>query len=240
MAVELIRHTDSRLDRAKLVRFINSFQAVAPLTIGELWAWPSMLRLALIENLRRLAAKTLEGARRAAGGRRLRRAHRRGWTRRAAAAAAAAPHRVRRAAPAADPRVRARGWRRCARRSRAISPPCGMTSEDAIRAEHQEQAAAQVSVANVIGSLRLCAHARLERVLRGREPGRARAAAGPGRRLRRAWTSSAATATGRRSRSSPTRAAMRRCGSPCARSRARARPRRAARPRIAPRTSATT
>ena len=31
-----------------------------------------------------------------------------------------------------------------------------MTSEDAIRAEHQEQAAAQVSVANVIGSLRLC------------------------------------------------------------------------------------
>ena len=32
-----------------------------------------------------------------------------------------------------------------------------MSSEDAIRAEHQEQAAAQVSVANVIGSLRLCA-----------------------------------------------------------------------------------
>src|SRR4029450_9389900 len=60
MAVEIIRHSDSRLDRAKLVRFMNSFQAVAPLTIGELWAWPSMLKLALIENLRRLADKTLE------------------------------------------------------------------------------------------------------------------------------------------------------------------------------------
>jgi hypothetical protein len=32
-----------------------------------------------------------------------------------------------------------------------------MASEDAIRSEHQRQAAAQVSVANVITSLRLCA-----------------------------------------------------------------------------------
>src|SRR5579864_4544385 len=55
MALELIRHSDSRLDRSQLVRFMNSYQSVAPLTIGELWAWPSMLRLALIENLRRLA-----------------------------------------------------------------------------------------------------------------------------------------------------------------------------------------
>ena len=68
MAVELIRHSDSRLDRQQLIRFMNSYQAVAPLTIGELWAWPSMLKLALIENLRRLAEETLEAsaARRAA------------------------------------------------------------------------------------------------------------------------------------------------------------------------------
>ena len=59
MAVELIRHSDSRLDQPKLLRFINSYQTVAPLTIGELWAWPSMLKLALIENLRRLAEETL-------------------------------------------------------------------------------------------------------------------------------------------------------------------------------------
>jgi len=39
---------------------MNSFQAAAPLTIGELWAWPSMLKLALIENLRRLAEEMLE------------------------------------------------------------------------------------------------------------------------------------------------------------------------------------
>ncbi|MEW6363235.1 MAG: hypothetical protein AB1714_01200 [Acidobacteriota bacterium] len=42
MAVELIRHSDSRLDRQQLLRFMNSYQTVAPLTIGELWAWPSM------------------------------------------------------------------------------------------------------------------------------------------------------------------------------------------------------
>ena len=63
MAVELVRHSDSRLDRHQLVMFVNSYQRVAPLTIGELWAWPSMLKLALIENLRRLAAETLEARR---------------------------------------------------------------------------------------------------------------------------------------------------------------------------------
>jgi len=59
LAVELIRHSDSRLDHAQLVRWLDAFQAVAPLTIGELWAWPSMLKLALVENLRRLAAETM-------------------------------------------------------------------------------------------------------------------------------------------------------------------------------------
>src|SRR5262245_23764434 len=61
MAVELIRHSDSRLDRQQLLHFINSYQTVAPLTIGELWAWPSTLKLALIENLRRLAQEILAG-----------------------------------------------------------------------------------------------------------------------------------------------------------------------------------
>ena len=54
MAVELIRHGDGRLDPERLARFVQAFQTVAPLTIGELWAWPSMLKLALLENLRRL------------------------------------------------------------------------------------------------------------------------------------------------------------------------------------------
>src|SRR5271169_306450 len=63
MALALIRHSDGRLDAERLTRFVLAYQAVAPLTIGELWAWPSMLKLALIENLRRLAAETLESRR---------------------------------------------------------------------------------------------------------------------------------------------------------------------------------
>ena len=54
LAMELVRHSDSRLDRQQLLEFLRSYQRVAPLTIGELWAWPSMLKLVLIENLRRL------------------------------------------------------------------------------------------------------------------------------------------------------------------------------------------
>ena len=59
VAVELVRHSDSRLERQQLTQFLNSYQRIAPLTIGELWAWPSMLKLALIENLRRLAEEML-------------------------------------------------------------------------------------------------------------------------------------------------------------------------------------
>jgi cyclic beta-1,2-glucan synthetase len=40
MAMELIRHSDSRLDIPGLTEFLTSYQRIAPLTIGELWAWP--------------------------------------------------------------------------------------------------------------------------------------------------------------------------------------------------------
>src|SRR5215211_2234040 len=55
VALELITHTDSRLDTDTLQRFIRAYQTVAPLSIGELWAVAITLRLALVENLRRLA-----------------------------------------------------------------------------------------------------------------------------------------------------------------------------------------
>ena len=156
MAVELIRHSDSRLDRQQLVRFMNSYQTVAPLTIGELWAWPSMLKLALIENLRRLAEETLEAreARRAADayvaridaaghGRAACRSRRSSTPRSSCSCSSACAS----TAP---------GSRPCAPPSTRTSSPQQTTSEDAIRSEHQRQAAAQVSVANVITSLRLC------------------------------------------------------------------------------------
>ncbi len=55
LALALIAHTDSNLDEAHITYFVQAFQTVAPLTIGELWAVPTMLRLGLIENLCRLS-----------------------------------------------------------------------------------------------------------------------------------------------------------------------------------------
>ncbi len=57
----LVAHTDSRLDRPTLARFIGAYQRVQPLTIGELWAIPIMLRLVLVENLRRSAEQIGNG-----------------------------------------------------------------------------------------------------------------------------------------------------------------------------------
>jgi len=156
MAIELIRHSDSRLDRQQLVRFMNSYQAVAPLTIGELWAWPSMLKLALIENLRRLAEETLEAraAVRAADA----------YVERIDAAGHGRP-------PPLPERLHTGYVLQLLERLREYGPRLSpvrealdahldaqqMSAEDAIRTEHQRQAAAQVSVANVVTSLRLCA-----------------------------------------------------------------------------------
>ncbi len=61
LALALIAHTDSRLDSNTLRRFIAAYQTVSPLTIGEVWAVPITLRLGLVENLRRLAVLILRG-----------------------------------------------------------------------------------------------------------------------------------------------------------------------------------
>ncbi len=59
LAMELVAHTDSGLDEETLARFIQEFQIVTPLSIGEVWAIPIMLRLVLVENLRRLTDETI-------------------------------------------------------------------------------------------------------------------------------------------------------------------------------------
>jgi cyclic beta-1,2-glucan synthetase len=55
IAWALVAHTDSAFDFLKLTRFVAAYQRVQPLTIGELWAIAITLRITLVENLRRLA-----------------------------------------------------------------------------------------------------------------------------------------------------------------------------------------
>ncbi|TAH41898.1 MAG: cyclic beta 1-2 glucan synthetase [Bacteroidetes bacterium] len=57
IALNIISHSDGRVDIDNLSSFIKSYQTVNPLQLGELWAIPIMLHLALIENLRRVAAR---------------------------------------------------------------------------------------------------------------------------------------------------------------------------------------
>ena len=59
VALEIVSHTDSHLNLEVLKRFIGSYQRQTALSIGELWAVAITLRLVLVENLRRLAARTV-------------------------------------------------------------------------------------------------------------------------------------------------------------------------------------
>jgi cellobiose phosphorylase len=61
IAQEAISHGDGRLDPDSLAPFVEAYQTLQPLKLGELWAIPIMLRLALIENLRRVAVRIASG-----------------------------------------------------------------------------------------------------------------------------------------------------------------------------------
>ncbi len=63
VALELISHTDGRITPEYLVRFIQAYQTVVPLSIGELWAVVIMLRIGLVEYLSHLAELLLDSRR---------------------------------------------------------------------------------------------------------------------------------------------------------------------------------
>ena len=57
VAWAFVAHTDSRFDPGMLRRFVRAYQQVQPLAIGELWAIAITLRIVLVENLRRASRR---------------------------------------------------------------------------------------------------------------------------------------------------------------------------------------
>ncbi|HEV8599708.1 MAG TPA: glucoamylase family protein [Gemmatimonadales bacterium] len=60
LVITLIAHTEGRLDSDNVDPFFDAFQEKVALSIGELWAVPAMLRLGLLENIRRMALRTVQ------------------------------------------------------------------------------------------------------------------------------------------------------------------------------------
>ena len=152
LAKELVLRSDARLDAARIEKFLTAFQTATPLTLAELWAWPSFLRAALVEHLRLLADQILEI--------RAERLRADALLARLASGAAPLPP---------DP-VPAAFAARLLQRAREFGAPAaelvsemsrrlvegGRSLEDVVRAVHQRQAALQVSTANAVSALRLC------------------------------------------------------------------------------------
>ncbi|ACL15994.1 GH36-type glycosyl hydrolase domain-containing protein [Methanosphaerula palustris] len=164
IARELIAHVDGRVDTASLSGFIEAYQNVTPLLIGELWAVPIMLRLSLIENLRRVADRIA--------------ANRRDsdvasyWADRIVKTVETDPKcliQVVAEMASSDPPMTSAFVAELARRlqgwSAALAFPLtwieqrlsemNMTIEQMVQAESQSQAADQVSIGNSINSFRL-------------------------------------------------------------------------------------
>src|SRR6266487_1005657 len=163
-AVALIAHTDSHLDTETLRRFINAYQKTSPLSLGELWAVPISLRLALVENLRRLATRivTSRGEREEAdklADKLLEIAQRQPEELLQALASRLGKRKVIGRAFVVQLTQRLR------EQDPAVMPVFewlekhltrqGMTIEEVVHEEHRRQAAAQVTVGNIITSMRL-------------------------------------------------------------------------------------
>jgi cellobiose phosphorylase/uncharacterized membrane protein HdeD (DUF308 family) len=164
IALEAIAHGDGRLDAESLRRFVAAYQTLTPLKLGELWAIPIMLRLALLENLRRVAARIAAGtAERDLAG---------AWADRMieiagrdAKSLILATADMARSHPPMTSSFVAELARRLQGQSAALALPLtwieqrlselDLTIEQLVQSQTQEQAADQVSMANSIGSLRL-------------------------------------------------------------------------------------
>ena len=51
LAHEMIDYSNNQLNVEQMVRFLKAFQITMPLTMGELWAFPTMLRLGILSSL---------------------------------------------------------------------------------------------------------------------------------------------------------------------------------------------
>ena len=60
IAIEIVSHTDGRMDEHVIEDFIRAYQKNAILTSGELWAIPIMLRIALIQNISKITEKIVK------------------------------------------------------------------------------------------------------------------------------------------------------------------------------------
>ncbi|MEX0708267.1 MAG: glucoamylase family protein [Woeseia sp.] len=163
IALEAIAHGDGRVDPDSLGRFVAAYQAGATLRLGELWAIPIMLRLALIENLRRVAMRIADG--------RVDQELALDWSDKLMDMARSDPKNLilviadmaRSGPPMSTPFV-SELTRQLQGHGPALALPLtwieqrlaesGQNIEQLVRAGNQQQAADQVSVSNSIGSLR--------------------------------------------------------------------------------------
>ena len=163
IALETISHGDGRVDPENLSSFVVAYQTITTLKLGELWAIPIMLRLALMENLRRVAVRIASD--------RTDRNYAEYWATKMLSVASSDPKSlvitIADMAKSDFPLVSsfiAEFVRRLQGQSPALALPltwieqrlseADCTIEQLVRSENQQQAMDQVSISNSIGSLR--------------------------------------------------------------------------------------
>ena len=194
LAYELASHTDAEVHVQDVSAFLQAYQRHTPLTTGELWAMPLMLRLALIENLSHLAGavdrRQHEHERADLWANRLLVAARRDPDQLLFILAELAREPTSGGPPDPSPYFADRLVSQLQGEAIALDPirswlerKLGAPVPEVIQHEQLRHAADQVTIANAIGSLRRLSSVGLARRLRSEQPHPRHPGRGPGRHL---------------------------------------------------------
>ncbi len=160
LAQELVARSGNSLSEQNITEWLRDYQTVAPLTIAELWLFPLLLRMALIDALRRLAERVSRAQQLREAGY--------FWANRLAAGARQSPeefenilHRMEAEAIASEPHFAVSLVEQLQDEEAALAPlqrwletRFNEPVTEIIRAEHTQEAAQRISTANAFGSLR--------------------------------------------------------------------------------------
>ncbi len=163
LAAELVRYSDHCLDENNIAQALIEYQHWTPLSIAELWSFPLLLRLSVVESLAALVQRVDRAQQLREAGY--------FWANRLAASARRDPeslertlHQLESESVGAEPYFATSLIEQLQDEDRALAPTqqwveakLGMPLSEVVRAEHNREAAERVSIANAFGSLRTLA-----------------------------------------------------------------------------------
>jgi len=173
IAEEIVSYTDSDLDEETIINFLREYQSITPLSCVELWAFPFMLKIALIKKVKKTAVYIVESQEQKLEAQK--------WANKLLSCLENSKEDLHRLIAEHDKNIRilstsyAEGLLQCFRNYGSEAAPMiawldgrlalqNTNADEIVQAEHQQQVSYQLSIGNAITSLRFISSIKWEDV----------------------------------------------------------------------------